>query len=80
MAKVKKYAKWAAFIIAGTYLVLLVPEQQAPVQPPGPAATAKQPFAWNEDAFWNRWKRGMGNCGQHPARNEGRPLRHPSHG
>ena len=52
MAKVKKYAIRAAIIIVGIYLGLLVPDRQAPVQPPDPAAPARQPFAWNEDAFW----------------------------
>jgi len=52
MANVKKYATRAAIIIVGTYLALLVPDQQAPVQLPDHAATARQPFAWNEDAFW----------------------------
>ena len=52
MANVKKNAIRAAIIIVGIYLALLVPDQQAPVQLPDPAATARQPFAWNEDVFW----------------------------
>lgn len=34
------------------YLLLLIPDGQPPVDPPGTAGAQEGPFAWNQDAYW----------------------------
>jgi hypothetical protein len=44
-----KWAIGAAGSILALYLLLLIPEPDAPVAP----AQSQQPFAWNRDAYWS---------------------------
>jgi len=50
--KIRKYAKWVLLIILLGYLVLLIPDRKPAVSSLSPIESKKQPFAWNQDAYW----------------------------
>jgi hypothetical protein len=53
----RRVARGAAWVLAGlavVYLVLLLPEPEPPLPAAPPPGGAARPFAWNQDAFWER--------------------------
>jgi hypothetical protein len=40
------------FVLALTYLLLLIPEREPSLPPSAAGAPQKQPFAWNQDVYW----------------------------
>jgi len=52
MRKFKRYAIGVVMVISLGYLVLLIPERDPAGSSIGPIESKKQPFAWNQDAYW----------------------------
>ena len=50
--KVQKYTGWAVAALAVLYLVLLLPFGDRASAPPEGERPQKQPFAWNQDEYW----------------------------
>lgn len=47
-----KLIKVVVFLIVITYLLLLIPEREPSLSFPGSVSQTKQPFAWNQDFYW----------------------------
>lgn len=50
--KIWKYGKWILLVIVLGYLVLLIPDRKPAVSSITQIESKKQPFAWNQDAYW----------------------------
>jgi hypothetical protein len=50
--KIWKYGKWILVVIFLGYLVLLIPDRKPAGSSIPPIESKKQPFAWNQDAYW----------------------------
>ena len=50
--KVLKYTGWAVAALAALYIVLLIPFGEEATTPPGGERAQQQPFAWNQDEYW----------------------------
>jgi hypothetical protein len=49
----KKIIAVIVCMIAATYLLLLIPDGEPTLPSSGAAQTGKQPFAWNQDVYWD---------------------------
>jgi hypothetical protein len=48
----KKLIAVVAFLLAVTYLLLLIPEREPSLSSSASVSQKKQPFAWNQDSYW----------------------------
>jgi len=49
-----KLIKVVVFLIVIAYLLLLIPEREPSLSFPGSVSQTKQPFAWNQDFYWEK--------------------------
>lgn len=53
MRKYMRIIKWALIIIALAYALLLIPDRDQTTSSVSGTPQKKQPFAWNQDAYWD---------------------------
>jgi len=51
-SRIKRFIAVVLFVLAATYLLLLIPERKPSLQSADLGLPQKQPFAWNQDLYW----------------------------